>query len=298
MDNYSNPIEYIKRTERYYQALGYGNPYQWACFETVPFTLPSKPLSQCTVGIVSTAAPYQPDKGDQGPGAEYNAAAKFFSAYRLPVNPSPDLRISHVAIDRDHTTANDQRSYLPIDALTVAHQQHRIGGVAEHIYGLPTNRSQSHTLDVDCAALLQMVQADELDAVVLVPNCPVCHQSVSLAARTLEDAGILTVVLGCAKDIVEHVGVPRFLFSDFPLGNAAGIPNNTDSQRGIMFAALNLLETATSARTTLQSPYQWPGDPRWKSDYANPDKLTDEEIRAKRAAFDSAKRIAKANRET
>ena len=34
--------------------------------------------------------------------------------------------------------------------------------------------------------------------------------------------GIPTVVMGCAKDIVEHCGVPRFLFSDFPLGNAAG----------------------------------------------------------------------------
>ena len=57
-----------------------------------------------------------------------------------------------------------------------------------------------------------------------------CHQTVSLVARYLEAHGIPTVIMGCAKDIVEYVGVPRFLFSDFPLGNAAGKPNDPHSQ--------------------------------------------------------------------
>ena len=65
-----------------------------------------------------------------------------------------------------------------------------------------------------------------VDAAVLVPNCPVCHQTISLVARHLEANGISTVVMGCAKDIVEHAAVPRFLFSDFPLGNSAGKPHD------------------------------------------------------------------------
>jgi hypothetical protein len=36
---------------------------------------------------------------------------------------------------------------------------------------------------------------------------------VSLVARHLEADGLPTVIMGCAKDIVEHCGVPRFLFS-------------------------------------------------------------------------------------
>jgi len=59
----------------------------------------------------------------------------------------------------------------------------------------------------------------------------VCHQTVSLAARHLEENGIATVVMGCAKDIVEYCGVPRFLFSDFPLGNAAGRPKEEIQRR-------------------------------------------------------------------
>ena len=47
--------------------------------------------------------------------------------------------------------------------------------------------------------------------------------------------------MGCAKDIVEHVGVPRFLFSDFPLGNAAGRPKDKASQKATLELALKLL---------------------------------------------------------
>ena len=75
------PIPYLQRVREYYQALGYGAPYERAHYADVPYQPLSKPLSACRVAIVTTAAPYQPDKGDQGPGAPYNASAKFFAVY-------------------------------------------------------------------------------------------------------------------------------------------------------------------------------------------------------------------------
>lgn len=116
----------------------------------------------------------------------------------------------------------------------------------------------------------------------------------SLAARTLEAAGIPTVVLGCAKDIVELIGVPRFLFSDFPLGNPAGKPHDLASQDRTLELALGLLENAIAPRTTLQSPLRWQDDPDWKLDYANLARLSPREIAQRRAEFDEQKRIAKA----
>jgi hypothetical protein len=117
----------------------------------------------------------------------------------------------------------------------------------------------------------------------------VCHQTVSLAARTLEENGISTVVMGCAKDIVELVGVPRLLFSDFPLGNSAGRPNDPDSQALTLELALRLLESAPGPRSTLQSPLRWSANADWKRDYCNIDRLSPEEIERRRAAFDKAK---------
>jgi len=105
------------------------------------------------------------------------------------------------------------------------------------------------------------------------------------------------VVMGCAKDIVERVGVPRFLFSDFPLGNAAGRPNDPGSQATTLELALALLEAAPAARTTVQSPLRWSASADWKLDYCNVARLTPDEIARRRAAFDEGKTQAKALRE-
>src|SRR6185503_5977349 len=155
-----------------------------------------RPLSHCRVAIVTTAAPYRPDKGDQGPGAPYNAGAKFFSVYSGDTRHDHDLRISHVAIDRQHTTAEDSGTWFPLPALRRAAAAGRIGMVAPRFHGAPTNRSQRTTLEVDAAAIVAGCRADGVDAAILVANCPVCHQTVSLVARRLEAKGIATVVLG------------------------------------------------------------------------------------------------------
>ena len=119
----------------------------------------------------------------------------------------------------------------------------------------------------------------------------------SLAARHLEANGLPTVIMGCAKDIVEYCGVPRFLFSDFPLGNSAGRPFDAESQALTLELALRVLESAPAARTTVQSPLRWREDAAWKLDYANVDALTAEEIAERRKEFDVIKAVARSKRE-
>jgi hypothetical protein len=287
------PIPYLQRTRTYYAALGYGPPYEWAHYADVPFRRLEKPLSACRFTIITTAAPFQPDKGDQGPGAAYNAAAKFYTVYSADTASDHDLRISHVAIDRKHTTAEDQAAYFPLAELRRRAARGDIGTLAARFHGLPTNRSHRVTLEVDCPEIVARCKADAVDAAILVPNCPVCHQSVSLAARMLEESGIATVVMGCAKDIVEYVGVPRFLFSDFPLGNAAGRPRDPSSQTETLDLALRLAEAAPGPRTTVQSPLAWNDSADWKLDYCNIERVGAEEIRRRRAEFDQQKNLAK-----
>jgi len=287
------PIPYLKRTREYYAALGYGAPYEWAHYSEVPFRPLQKPLSRSRVALITTAAPYQPGKGDQGPRAAYNTAAKFYNVYSGDTSEDPDLRISHVAIDRTHTTAEDPAAYFPLAELRLRAASGRIGSVAPRFHGVPTNRSHRVTLEVDCPELVARCKADLVDAAILVPNCPVCHQTLSLAARMLEESGISTVVMGCAKDIVEYVGTPRFLFSDFPLGNAAGRPKDPASQSFTLDLALSVLEAAPAPRTTVQSPLKWSVSADWKLDYGNVERLTPEEIERLRHEFDEGKAQAK-----
>ena len=166
------PIPYMQRTRAYYLALGYDNPYHWAHYRDVPFAPLRKVLGDSTVALVTTAAPYRPELGDQGPGAAYNGAAKFFEVYSAPADAgaAPDVRISHVSYDRTHTTAKDPGTWFPLGRLREAAAAGRIGRIAPRFHGLPTNRSQRTTLDQDCPALLRRVHEDEADAAILVAN--------------------------------------------------------------------------------------------------------------------------------
>jgi D-proline reductase (dithiol) PrdB len=270
------PIPYMARTREYYQ----------------------EPLAQSRVAIVTTAAPFDPAKGDQGPGAKYNGGAKFYQVYDGDSAGEHDLRISHIAYDRVHTTAADSATWFPMLQLRQLADTGTIGEVAPRFFGAPTNRSQRVTMEIDAPEILARCRADKVDAAVLVPNCPVCHQTISLVARHLEANGIATVIMGCAKDIVEHAAVPRFLFSDFPLGNSAGKPHDVAAQAFTLALALRVLESAPGPQTTVQSPLRWNADPSWKRDYNNVAQLSAEELARRRREFDAQKAIARGQRET
>jgi hypothetical protein len=291
------PIPYMARTREYYQAIGYTMPYRWAHYVDAPFQPLRRPLSRSRVTIITTAAPFDPAKGDQGPGAKYNGGAKFFSIYDGDSSTTHDLRISHIAYDRVHTSAEDSGTWFPLPQLKQLAREGRIGEVAPRFFGAPTNRSHRVTIETDAPEILARCRADRVDAAVLVPNCPVCHQTAGLVARHLEANGISTVVMGCAKDIVEHAGVPRFLFSDFPLGNSAGKPHDPQSQAFTLELALRVLESAPGSQTTVQSPLRWSKDASWKRDYNNVALLSAEELARRRGEFDSQKQIARGVRE-
>jgi len=162
-------IPYMERTRRYYSTLGYP-PYEWAHFEAVPFAAPAAPVREARLALVTTAAPYRPELGDQGPGAPYNAAAKFFEVYRRALRPRPDLRISHLGYDRKHTSAEDPATFLPVAQLEQAAADGRLGSLAAELIGVPTNRSQRVTLEQDAPQALAALRAIQADMALLVPS--------------------------------------------------------------------------------------------------------------------------------
>ena len=93
-----------------------------------------------------------------------------------------------------------------------------------------------------------------------------------------------TVVIGSARDVVEHCGVPRFVFSDFPLGNPCGHPWRADMRREVVAMALSLIESAAGPRTTVVSPFAWKDDLEWRERYSRVDAGAQERLGAIGAA--------------
>lgn len=89
--------------------------------------------------------------------------------------------------------------------------------------------------------------------------------------------------MGCARDIVEHAGVARLWWSDFPLGHSAGKPHDPKSQLETVEGALSLIDSASQARTTAVSDQVWSSSDAWKADFMSTAHFTPEKIAAMQA---------------
>ncbi|HKO99775.1 MAG TPA: glycine/sarcosine/betaine reductase selenoprotein B family protein [Pyrinomonadaceae bacterium] len=90
--------------------------------------------------------------------------------------------------------------------------------------------------------LLESVKKYQVQAALLIPASRLCHQSVALIARALEEEGIPTMTLAVVKDVVRSVRPPRTAYYDGEPGSVAGLPGWPEYQRRVLDEALRLIE--------------------------------------------------------
>ena len=157
-------VRYIDKTRAYYEAEGYGKPYEWAHFDDIPFTpfaAVGKPLSECRVGVVTTS-----DMARQSLGPVPDDPKRL--VYSLPTDiPVDDLYSRKSAYDRYATTLDDVDSYLPLTHLHRFVSEGKIGAVAPRFQMIASEYSQRKTLKVDAPEILRQMHEDRVDVAVL-----------------------------------------------------------------------------------------------------------------------------------
>ena len=157
-------VRYIDKTRDYYQAEGYGKPYDWAHFDDIPFTtFPSlgKPLSRCRVGVVTTS---EMARRGVEPGPDNLRRL----VYSLPTGiPMDELYSRKSAYDRYAPSLDDVDSYLPLTHLHRFVAEGRIGAVAPRFQTIYNEYSQRKTLTVDAPEILKQMREDRVDVAVL-----------------------------------------------------------------------------------------------------------------------------------
>ena len=153
-------VPYMERTRAWYAAQGYERPYQWAHFDDVPFTRLSKPLSECRVAVVTTAARYDDEDRPVLPKTVYSHPSD---------DPPARFFTDDLAWDREATHLDDLGSFLPLVALRALAEKGRIGSLAPRFHGVPTEYSQRRTIEIDAPDVLAGVREDGADVVLLVP---------------------------------------------------------------------------------------------------------------------------------
>ena len=99
-----------------------------------------------------------------------------------------------------------------------------------------------------------------------------------MTARALEQAGICTVIIGSALDIVSYCGVPRYVFNDLPLGNPMGKPYDLTMQATSLSLALDLV-SAASGPVIQRTSHRWAETETWRDNYMRVDETNREALR-------------------
>lgn len=260
-------VPYMKNTADRYTRLGY-EPYRWFQADSAPPFMPlAKPLSQARLGMLCTSGAYAVGQ------VAYHY--KDDSSLREIPSGTPDamLRFAHVTENFLVDARRDPQCLVPTAALRRLSDEGVIGALADHFYSCMGGvYSQRRVREQLAPALLEAFRAQEVDAVLLVPMCPICHQSACILSRHLEGHGIPTMCLGSAHDIFSAGRPPRATFVDYPLGHSAGKAFDRADQYGIVRAALAGFATMTGPGELAVLPNRWAGSDDWKQKDAAPDR--------------------------
>jgi hypothetical protein len=156
-------VSYIDKSREFYAAHGYGKPYQWATNDDAPFTPLPKPLSECKVGLVTTAY-FLPD------GFVYRVPSDL---PRVPAVATKaqigNLDTNYLSWAKDETNTDDPNSFLPLTQLEAMAAEGRIGSVSDRFYCLPTQFSHRQTQRRDAPQVQEWMEEDDIDIALLVP---------------------------------------------------------------------------------------------------------------------------------
>jgi len=243
-------VEIIERLEEWRNRYGVwqqrhragddlGADYPFVENKRAPFTPARRALSMLNLALISSAGAYidGTDPFDvSAPGGDVT-----FREIPSEVSAS-DLRFSARGYDPIFVS-QDMNVQVPLARL-LEFEANRVIGQLNSVFwsfcGFIPDAGKF--VEVTAPRLVERLQRYEVQAALLIPASRLCHQSVALAARAIEQAGFPTMTLAVERDLVEIVRPPRAGFYEGQIGSVAGQPNWPEHQRRVLDEALRLIE--------------------------------------------------------
>jgi len=204
-----------------------------------PFSPARRALPMLNLALISSAGAYL----DGTDPFDESAAGGDLTFREIPAEiEAEDLRFTARGYDAA-AVQEDINAQVPLARLFEFEQNGIIGQLNPVFWSLAGFIPDAAALADDLLPkLLERIRRYEVQAALLVPASRLCHQSVSLIARGLEQTGIPTMTLAVDKAIVESVRPPRAALYQGKYGSVAGLPNWPEHQRRILDEALRLIE--------------------------------------------------------
>ena len=216
-----------------------GDSYPFVKNKRAPFSPARRALPMLNLALISSAGAYI----DGTPSLDTTASRGDLSFREIPSQIEPeDLRFAARGYDPT-AVQSDSNSLLPLGRLFEFESNGIIGQVNPVFWSLSGFIPDAAGLVEEMVPrLVERVKRYEVQAALLIPASRLCHQSVSLIARAVEQTGIPTMTLAVDKEVVQSVRPPRAAFYEGKFGSVAGLPKYPEHQRRVLDEALRLIE--------------------------------------------------------
>ena len=216
-----------------------GDSYPFVKNRRAPFSPARRALPMLNLALISSAGAYI-DGTDR---FDTIAPDGYLTFREIPSEiESEDLRFAVRAYNPAAVEA-DINALLPLDRLFEFESNGIIGQLNPVFWSFSGFIPDAAALVEQMGPrLVERVQRYEVQAALLIPASKLCHQSVSLIARALEQAGIPTMTLAVVQSVIEDARPPRAAVYEGELGSVAGLPNWPEHQRRVLDEALRLIE--------------------------------------------------------
>jgi len=204
-----------------------------------PFTPARRSLPLMNLALISSAGAYI----DGTEPFDTTNVDGDLNIREIPTEIDPrDLKFSVRGYDGQFV-AEDFNAQLPLTRLSEFEANRVIGQLNSVFWSFCGFIPDAATfVETAVRKLIDRLQHYDVQGALLIPASDLCHQSVGLAARAIEQAGIPTVIVAVDQFVIERVRPARAGFYKGQFGSVAGKPNFPEHQRRIIEEALRWLE--------------------------------------------------------
>jgi D-proline reductase (dithiol) PrdB len=216
-----------------------GDSYPFVRNARAPFTPAHRSLSMMNLALISSAGGYL----DGTEPFDVNAADGDLTFREIPSEiEASDLRFCARGYDPSYVQ-QDVNVQVPLTRLSEFEANRIIGQLNSTFWSFCGFIPEAGRLVTEMVPkLIERLQRYEVQGALLIPASRLCHQSVALAARAIEQASIPTMMLAVDRDTAENARPPRAGFYKGELGSVAGQVNWPEHQRRVLDEALRWIE--------------------------------------------------------
>lgn len=205
-----------------------------------PFTPVRRSLPMLNLALISSAGAYI-DGTDPFDLSSKDGDINF---REIPVEvEAVDLRYAAKGYDT-RAVMEDRNAEIPVDRLTEYQANAVIGKLNDVWWSLSSWIPNARLVADELAPkLAQRLHRYEVQAALLIPAGRLCHQTLGLVARGIEETGIPTMMISVDPVMTDRVRPPRTGYYSGEFGSVAGKPNWREYQLRILDEGLRWIET-------------------------------------------------------